>query len=76
MPTSPTSFNKEIMRAVIYARVSTHDQNTIPMQVKKCQEYAKARNWIVSHVMKDIASGAETEAPKRRYPEARKKKRN
>ena len=58
MPTSPTSFNKEIMRAVIYARVSTHDQNTIPMQVKKCQEYAKARNWIVSHVMKDIASGA------------------
>lgn len=58
MPTSPTSFNKEIMRAVIYARVSTHDQNTIPMQVKKCREYAKARNWIVSHVMKDIASGA------------------
>jgi putative DNA-invertase from lambdoid prophage Rac len=58
LPTSPTSFNKEIMRAVIYARVSTHDQNTIPMQVKKCQEYAKARNWIVSHVMKDIASGA------------------
>ena len=46
------------MRAVIYARVSTHDQNTIPMQVKKCREYAKARNWIVSHVMKDIASGA------------------
>lgn len=46
------------MRAAIYARVSTHDQNTIPMQVKKCQEYAKARNWIVSHVMKDIASGA------------------
>ena len=58
MPTSPTSFNKEIMRAVIYARVSTHDQNTIPMQVKKCREYAKARNWTVSHVMKDIASGA------------------
>ncbi len=46
------------MRAVIYARVSTHDQNTIPMQVKKCREYAKARNWIVSHVKKDIASGA------------------
>ena len=58
MPTSPTSFNKEIMRAVIYARVSTHDQNTIPMQVKKCREYAKSRNWTVTHIMKDIASGA------------------
>jgi DNA invertase Pin-like site-specific DNA recombinase len=46
------------MRAVIYARVSTHDQNTIPMQIKKCREYAKARNWTVSHIMKDIASGA------------------
>ena len=46
------------MRAAIYARVSTHDQNTIPMQVKKCREYAKARNWTVTHIMKDIASGA------------------
>ncbi len=58
MPTSPPSFNKEIMRAAIYARVSTHDQNTIPMQVKKCREYAKSRNWTVTHIMKDIASGA------------------
>ena len=58
MPTSPTIFNEEIMRAAIYARVSTHDQNTIPMQIKKCREYAKARNWTVSHIMKDIASGA------------------
>lgn len=46
------------MRAAIYARVSTHDQNTIPMQVKKCREYAKARGWTVSHIMKDVASGA------------------
>ena len=46
------------MRAVIYARVSTHDQNTLPMQVKKCREYAKARNWTVIYIMKDIASGA------------------
>ena len=46
------------MRAAIYARVSTHDQNTIPMQVKKCREYAKARSWAVTYIMKDIASGA------------------
>ncbi|MGZ3790040.1 MAG: recombinase family protein [Bacteriovorax sp.] len=46
------------MRAAIYTRVSTHDQNTIPMQIKKCREYAKARNWTVTYVAKDIASGA------------------
>ena len=47
-----------IMRVAIYARVSTNDQNTIPMQIKKCREYAKARNWNVVCVMKDIGSGA------------------
>jgi DNA invertase Pin-like site-specific DNA recombinase len=46
------------MRAIIYARISTNDQNTIPMQIKKCREYAKARSWTVSHIIKDIASGA------------------
>lgn len=46
------------MRVAIYARVSTNDQNTIPMQIKKCREYAKARNWNVICVMKDIGSGA------------------
>lgn len=46
------------MRVAIYARVSTNDQNTIPMQIKKCREYAKTRNWTVVSVMKDIGSGA------------------
>ena len=46
------------MRVAIYARVSTNDQNTIPMQIKKCREYTKARNWNVACVMKDIGSGA------------------
>lgn len=58
MPTFPTVSNEETMRVAIYARVSTHDQNTIPMQIKKCREYAKARGWTVSHIMEDVASGA------------------
>ena len=58
LPIPPTVSNEETMRAAIYARVSTHDQNTIPMQVKKCREYAKARKWTITHTMKDIASGA------------------
>lgn len=48
------------MRAAIYARVSTNDQNTIPMQIKKCQEYANSRKWIITNIVKDIASGAKS----------------
>ena len=46
------------MRVAIYARVSTIDQNTIPMQIKKCREYAKSRNWNKASVIKDIGPGA------------------
>jgi len=52
------------MKVAIYARVSTHDQNTLPMQIKKCREYAKARNWKVVHILHEIGSGA-TNRPQR-----------
>ena len=45
-------------KVAIYARVSTHDQNTLPLQVKKCREFAKARKWEVVQVIKEIGSGA------------------
>ena len=31
------------MRVAIYSRVSTQDQSTIPLQIKRCREYAKCR---------------------------------
>lgn len=46
------------MRVAIYARVSTHDQKTIKMQIKHCQDYARSRNWNVFKIVQDIASGA------------------
>jgi DNA invertase Pin-like site-specific DNA recombinase len=46
------------MRAVIYSRVSTSDQNTLPMQIQKCQDYAEARGWNIISTVQDIASGA------------------
>ena len=49
---------RDNMRVAIYARVSTHDQKTIKMQVKHCQEFAKLRNWKVAKIVQDIASGA------------------
>ena len=47
-----------MLKVAIYARVSTQDQNTIPMQIKRCREYAKSRSWKVTHTFNEIGSGA------------------
>ena len=41
-----------------YARVSTNDQQTIPMQVRAMREYAAKRGWTVVVQVKEIGSGA------------------
>jgi putative DNA-invertase from lambdoid prophage Rac len=46
------------MRVGLYARVSTHDQQTLPMQMAAMTEYAARRNWVVVLQVKDVASGA------------------
>lgn len=51
-------------RAGLYARVSTHDQQTLPMQLAAMREYAKKRGWEIAIEIKDIGSGA-TLRPKR-----------
>jgi len=42
----------------IYTRVSTHDQKTLPLQLRSLKRYAKQRDWSVSLVIKDVGSGA------------------
>jgi putative DNA-invertase from lambdoid prophage Rac len=51
-------------RAGLYARVSTHDQQTLPMQLRAMREYARKRKWTVTVEVKDVGSGATTR-PKR-----------
>ena len=46
------------LRAGLYARVSTHDQQTLPMQLAAMRDYAKKRKWTVTVEIKDIGSGA------------------
>ncbi len=46
------------MRVALYARVSTKDQNTLPMQMRAMRSLAKQRDWTVSMAVKEIASGA------------------
>ena len=44
----------------LYARVSTHDQQTLPMQLSAMRSYARKRGWTVAVEVKDVGSGATT----------------
>lgn len=52
------------MQVALYARVSTHDQQTLPMQLKAMRDYAKKRGWKIKYEIQEIGSGAKTR-PKR-----------
>lgn len=52
------------MEIALYARVSTHDQQTLPMQLKAMREYAKKRKWKIKMEVQEVGSGAKTR-PKR-----------
>jgi DNA invertase Pin-like site-specific DNA recombinase len=45
-------------RVALYARVSTHDQQTLPLQIRTMREYADKRNWIIVTQIKEVGSGA------------------
>ena len=64
LPTFPGGFVSP-MRAALYARVSTHDQQTLAMQMDALQEFAIRRGWMVTETIEEIASGATDNRPKR-----------
>ena len=48
------------MKAALYSRVSTHDQQTLPLQLKAMRAYAKKRGWKIALEIKEVGSGAKT----------------
>lgn len=48
----------QVMRVGIYARVSTHDQQTLALQIEAMREYARKRRWSLVSEVKDVSSGA------------------
>src|SRR5208282_4718014 len=50
--------NRSIKDVLGYARVSTPDQQTIPMQTRALREYAARRGWAIALQVKEIGSGA------------------
>jgi DNA invertase Pin-like site-specific DNA recombinase len=48
----------KMLRAGLYARVSTNDQQTLPMQMRALREYAARRGWTIALQIRDVGSGA------------------
>ena len=51
-----------VLRAGLYARVSTHDQKTIKLQMEEMRLYVERRNWSVGVEVKDVKSGTSERA--------------
>jgi DNA invertase Pin-like site-specific DNA recombinase len=45
-------------RVAIYCRVSTHDQQTLPLQLRELRAYARRRGWRVVAEVQEVRSGA------------------
>jgi DNA invertase Pin-like site-specific DNA recombinase len=47
-----------MLRAGLYTRVSTNDQQTLAMQNQAMREYAARRGWRIAMQVRDVNSGA------------------
>src|ERR1035437_10987012 len=48
----------KIIHAGLYARASTNDQQTLPMQSRAMREYAARRGWTVAMQVREVGSGS------------------
>jgi putative DNA-invertase from lambdoid prophage Rac len=62
------------MRVGLYARVSTHDQQTLPMQLEAMRDYAKRRKWAVAVEVRDVGSGATTRPQREKLIESARRR--
>jgi DNA invertase Pin-like site-specific DNA recombinase len=54
----PGKPSKTALRVGLYARVSTNDQQTLPMQNRALCDYAARRGWTITMQVKEVGSGA------------------
>ncbi len=59
-----------MFRAGLYARVSTHDQKTLPLQMRAMREYAAKRGWTIALQIKEVGSGAAEREFEKQLPTA------
>jgi putative DNA-invertase from lambdoid prophage Rac len=52
-----------MLRAGLYARVSTNDQQTLAMQNRAMREYAARRGWAIALQIREVNRGGATSSP-------------
>jgi putative DNA-invertase from lambdoid prophage Rac len=63
-----------MFRVGLYARVSTQDQQTIPLQIRAMREYAAARGWTIVLQVKEVGSGASERERRQKLIEAARRR--
>src|SRR5271169_803237 len=64
----------KMFRAGLYARVSTNDQQTLPMQSHAMREYAARRGWTIALQVREVGSGAAKREARERILEAARRR--
>jgi DNA invertase Pin-like site-specific DNA recombinase len=62
------------LRTALYARVSSHDQQTLPMQLRALREYAARRGWDITMQVKEVGSGAAQRQMREKMMEAARRR--
>jgi DNA invertase Pin-like site-specific DNA recombinase len=63
-----------MFRVGLYARVSTQDQQTIPLQIRAMREYAAKREWTIVLQVKEVGSGAANRELRQKLVEAARRR--
>ena len=70
----PSGRAKTGLRVGLYARVSTNDQQTIPLQIRALREYAGRRGWTIASQVKEVGSGASQRQQREKLLEAARRR--
>jgi DNA invertase Pin-like site-specific DNA recombinase len=63
-----------MFRAGVYARVSTNDQQTLPMQSRALREYTARRGWTITVQVREVGSGAAKREAREKLLEAARRR--
>jgi putative DNA-invertase from lambdoid prophage Rac len=64
----------KMLRAGLYARVSTNDQQTLAMQNRAMREYAARRGWVIALQIREVNSGAARREAREKILEAARRR--
>src|SRR6266446_3357531 len=64
----------KMFRAGLYARVSTNDQQALPMQSRAMRDYATRRGWTITVQVREVGSGAAKREAREKLIEAARRR--